>query len=48
MGVGRCNMPDFKAILAIALAVVPGFFGEKIYRTLIGVRWGGNQIESLA
>lgn len=34
--------------MAVALAIVPGFFGEKIYRILVGVRWGENQIESLA
>jgi hypothetical protein len=26
---------------------VPGFFGEKIYRLLVGVRWGESQLESL-
>ena len=41
-------IPDFKAILAVARAFVPGFFGEKIYRLLVGVRWGESQIESLA
>jgi hypothetical protein len=41
-------MPDFKAILLVALAIVPGLLGEKIYRVLVGVRWGENQIESLA
>ena len=33
--------------MAVALAIVPGFFGEKIYQILVGVRWGENQIESL-
>lgn len=46
-GAWWCPISDFKAILAIAVAIVPGFFGEKIYRLLVGVRWGESQLESV-
>ena len=41
-------MPDFKTILVVALAIVPGFLGDRLFRLLVGTRWGQGQLEALA